>query len=144
MNPYDLTGRRILVTGASSGIGRACAIAASKMGASVVLTGRREDALEDTASGCNGGEYLIVAGDITSPAFIEDLVSKSGKLDGIIDIEGAKAIENSRILAREHGIFCGISAGANLYAAKQIAEKYLERLVVSIVPDSGERYLSVW
>ena len=51
-----------------------------------------------------------------------------------------KAIE----LAKKHGVFCGISAGANVCAAKVLAEKYPERLVVAIIPDSGERYLSVW
>ena len=71
-------------------------------------------------------------------------ICKDNNLDGIITVSGDDAIENAKELATKHGIFCGISAGANLCAAKELAEKYPERLVISIVPDSGERYLSVW
>lgn len=71
-------------------------------------------------------------------------ICKNHNLDGIIAVKGDDAIEQAKELARKHGIFCGISAGANLYAAKQIAPNYPERVIVSIVPDCGERYLSVW
>ncbi len=71
-------------------------------------------------------------------------ICKNNNLDGILSVEGDKAIESAKDLAKNHGIFCGISAGANLYAARILAEKYPQRLIVSIVPDSGERYLSVW
>ena len=47
-NPFSLEGKVILVTGASSGIGRACAVACAEAGASVVLTGRDETRLEET------------------------------------------------------------------------------------------------
>ena len=50
MEPFRLDGKRILVTGASSGIGRACAIAAARLGASVIATGRRDTALKDTVA----------------------------------------------------------------------------------------------
>lgn len=65
-------------------------------------------------------------------------------LDGLITVKGEDAIKTAKELAREHGIFCGISSGANLFAAKQLSKKYPEREIVSIVCDSGERYLSVW
>ena len=71
-------------------------------------------------------------------------IAKTGKLDGIITVKGDAAIEEAKNLAQSHGIFCGISAGANLYAAKELAKRYPEREVVAIIPDSGERYLSVW
>ena len=71
-------------------------------------------------------------------------ICKGHKLDGIIAVSGEEAFGASHELARKHGIFCGISAGANLCAAKQLAEKFPERLVVSIVPDGGDRYLSVF
>ena len=65
-------------------------------------------------------------------------------LDGILTVKGDEAIEEAKKLAKEKGIFCGISGGANLFAAKKLAEKYPEKLIVAIIPDSGERYLSVW
>lgn len=75
--------------------------------------------------------------------FIPD-ICKNGKLDGIITVKGDDAIESAKELAKKHGIFCGISAGANLFAAKQIAKKHSDSPVVAIIPDSGERYLSIW
>lgn len=49
-NPFSLEGKTVLVTGASSGIGRATAIECSKLGATLVLTGRNENALQETKS----------------------------------------------------------------------------------------------
>lgn len=75
--------------------------------------------------------------------FIPD-ICQNNILDGIMTVKGDDAIEEAKELAKKHGIFCGISAGANLFAAKELEKKYPDRLIVSIVPDSGERYLSVW
>ncbi len=71
-------------------------------------------------------------------------ICRNNNLDGILTIDGNTAIETAKELAKKHGIFCGISAGANLAASKQLAKKFSDRMIVSIVPDSGERYLSVW
>ena len=73
--------------------------------------------------------------------FVTDIY-KTGKLDGIIDINGDLAIENARELAREHGILCGISSGANLAAAKCLSQKYPDKKIVTVICDFGERYLS--
>lgn len=54
-NPFTLAGKTILVTGASSGIGKATAIECSKMGANVILTARNKERLEETLSQCVGG-----------------------------------------------------------------------------------------
>ena len=53
-------------------------------------------------------------------------------------------IEEAKNLAKERGIFAGISAGANLVAAKEIAKENPNDLIVVIVPDSGDRYLSCY
>ena len=55
-NPFSLIGKTILVTGASSGIGRAIAIESSKMGANIILTGRNEERLQETMSMLDAGE----------------------------------------------------------------------------------------
>ena len=70
--------------------------------------------------------------------------NKKTPLDGVISVAGDDAIAAAKELAKKHGVFCGISAGANLVAAKRLADKYPDRLIVSIVPDGGDRYLSVW
>jgi cysteine synthase A len=71
-------------------------------------------------------------------------ICKDNNLDGILTVKGDDAIETAKELATHHGVFCGISAGANLFAAKELSKKYPDKLIISIVPDSGERYLSVW
>ena len=71
-------------------------------------------------------------------------ICKECELDGVITIESERAIAEAKGLAREHGIFCGISAGANLAAAKNLAKQYPDKLIVAIIPDTGERYLSIW
>lgn len=71
-------------------------------------------------------------------------ICQGKELDGILTIEGDDAIAKAKELAQQHGIFCGISAGANVVAAEELAKKYPEEVVVAIIPDNGERYLSVW
>ena len=71
-------------------------------------------------------------------------IYKNGNLDGVITVKGEDAINAAKELAKKHGIFCGISAGANLKAAKEIAALHPDRTIIAIIPDSGERYLSVW
>lgn len=102
MKPYDLTGKRILVTGASSGIGRACAICAAELGASVVITGRRADALRVTLSMCAGSGHLIVAGDISSPDFVRVLAESAGKLDGLVHAAGIGPMCPVGMLTEDH------------------------------------------
>lgn len=71
-------------------------------------------------------------------------ISNFSELDGVLTVEGDEAIEEAKKLAKEKGVFVGISAGANLLAAKQLAKENPEKLIVAIVPDGGDRYLSVW
>ncbi len=73
--------------------------------------------------------------------FVTDIY-KSGKLDGVIAIEGNVAMKESRNLATKHGILCGISSGANVAAAKLLSEKYPDKKIVTIICDFGERYLT--
>ena len=58
---FDLTGKVALVTGASGGIGRATAIALSQQGATLILTGRREAALQETAAACSTPCHIFTA-----------------------------------------------------------------------------------
>lgn len=89
MNPFNLTGKRILVTGASSGIGRACAARAAELGASVVLTGRRESALNDTlAQMPDTDRHVVVAGDIGDSSFVRTLLDQVAKIDGLVHAAG--------------------------------------------------------
>lgn len=64
-------------------------------------------------------------------------------IDEIIQVDDASAIQTARHLTTEEGILTGISAGANMLAALQIAKRsHTEQLLITIFPDTGERYLS--
>ncbi len=67
-------------------------------------------------------------------------------IDEVICVEGKDAGETARRLAREEGILAGISGGAALWAALQVAARPENggKWLVVILPDSGERYLSTW
>lgn len=71
-------------------------------------------------------------------------VFKMELVDEIIQVANEEAFETARRLAREEGIVCGISSGAALSAALQVAKRpeNAGKLLVVILPDSGERYLS--
>ena len=88
MSPFSLQGKTILITGASSGIGRSCAVCASRLGASIIATGRRDTALQETISNCEGTGHQIEVGDIADPEFVKKLVEKSGKIDGLVHAAG--------------------------------------------------------
>jgi NADP-dependent 3-hydroxy acid dehydrogenase YdfG len=74
-----------MVTGAGSGIGKACAVALSKAGYAVVLAGRRSEALEAVAATL-GGQRLCVATDITTPQSVADLFTATQKKFGRLDV----------------------------------------------------------
>lgn len=87
-NPFTLDGKEILVTGASSGIGRGIAIVCSKMGASVVINGRSAAKLQETCSMMEEGEHIVLQSDLTDQNQVSDLVGKLPKLDGIVHCAG--------------------------------------------------------
>lgn len=87
-NPFSLMGKTILVTGASSGIGRAIAVTCAKMGASVVITARNERRLNETLNLMPEGEHQVIKADLTKQEDIESLVSSLPKLDGLVQCAG--------------------------------------------------------
>ena len=87
-NPFSLEGKTILITGASSGIGRTTAIECSKLGAHIIITGRREDALVETISFLTGEGHEYVVGDLSSEGGCASLVEKLPVLDGLVSNAG--------------------------------------------------------
>ena len=73
--------------------------------------------------------------------FIPEII-KQGTLDGVVTVKGDDAIKMAKKVARTKGILCGISSGANILAGKKLAEENPDKLVVTVVCDFGERYLS--
>lgn len=87
-NPFTLEGKTILVTGASSGIGRGIAIACSKMGATVIINGRNEQRLAETMTEMQGEENISLAADLSDSNSLTEMISRLPKLDGIVHCAG--------------------------------------------------------
>jgi len=87
-NPFSLEGKTIMVTGASSGIGRGIAITCSKMGANVIINGRNTTKLQETCSLMVDGSATIVSGDLTDAETLNSIVEALPKLDGLVHCAG--------------------------------------------------------
>ena len=85
-NPYTLENKIILITGASSGIGKATAVECSKLGAKCILTGRNAERLNLTYSELEGNGHLKIIADLSNDEGINNIIKAvSGiKLDGFV------------------------------------------------------------
>ena len=92
-NPFSLSGKMIIITGASSGIGRQCAIDCSKMGARVALIARNEERLKETRGKMERPEEhfyysLDLAQSDKIMELVENIVISHGRIDGFIHAAG--------------------------------------------------------
>lgn len=83
-NPFSLEGKTILITGASSGIGRATAIECSRMGANVIITARSKERLQETYEMLDGSENRQIIAELTNNDDLGSLVATVGKIDGVV------------------------------------------------------------
>lgn len=87
-NPFSLQNKTILVTGASSGIGRATAIECSKMGAKVIITARNEGKLKETLSLLEGDGHQMIIADLSKADEIDNLVAQLPEINGLVNNAG--------------------------------------------------------
>ena len=94
-NPFSLSGKVILISGASSGIGRGIAIACAKAGATIIGVGRNQsklDALYQELKQINDNNHFVVSCDVTNyselPNLISDAVAHCGKINGFVHSAG--------------------------------------------------------
>ncbi|AMV18183.1 SDR family NAD(P)-dependent oxidoreductase [Planctomyces sp. SH-PL14] len=101
-NPMGMAGRTVLVTGASSGIGRAAAILLSRVGGRVVLVGRDRTRLDETLSAMEGTGHLVFETDLRQadsiPAWMHTVVAESGPLDGLVHSAGNQITVPIRVM----------------------------------------------
>ena len=100
-NPFTLENKTILVTGASSGIGKAIAIECAKMGAKVVVTGRNEARLQETHTLLEGDQPDYIVADLSVNEDVVDLGTKLSTLDGIVHCAGFTIPKPFNFLNRE-------------------------------------------
>lgn len=100
-NPFSLSGKTILVTGASSGIGRTTAIECSKLGASVIITGRDQERLNNTYSELEGTGHKSFCADLTNSDELELLVDSLPKLDGCVNNAGIVGLVPTAFMTEE-------------------------------------------
>ncbi len=95
-NIVDLTGKTILVTGASDGIGRQTSKTISEVGGKVILVGRSEEKLNAVLSELTGDGHAIYSYDLKNvegiDGFIKDLVKTHGALDGLVHCAGESQV----------------------------------------------------
>ena len=91
-NPFSLLGKKILVTGASSGIGRAIAIECSKMGAEIIITARNPQRLDETFSLLSGANNLQLVTDLEDKNDLSALIDQLPPLSGVVHCAGVTKI----------------------------------------------------
>jgi len=99
---FSLGGQRILVTGASSGLGRAIAIACAARGATLILAGRDTARLAETQAALAGEGHVEIDGDLVDDAARERLVAGAGLLDGIVHCAGISRLSPMRMVNAKH------------------------------------------
>lgn len=88
LSSFSLSGKTILVTGATSGIGREAAIAVSHSGGTVIITGRNPERMKETFDMLSGQNHRMATADLTNADEIACLVDELPKLDGIVHSAG--------------------------------------------------------
>lgn len=134
----ELSGRTILITGASSGIGRATSILLSQLGARLILAGRNKERLDQTARQLEGSDHSIEAFDLTDidgiSQWLKAVASRVGALDGLVHSAGVHITRPLRFLSDESvQEVMSINFGAGLALAKGLRQKGAYNAGASIV-----------
>ena len=97
-NPFSLEGKTILVTGASSGIGRGTAIECAKMGAHLVLSGRNEERLQETLMSLEGKGHVALCGDLCIEDVRKEIVEKMPAVNGVVYCAGISQVKMAKFM----------------------------------------------
>lgn len=149
INPMDLTGKTILVTGASAGLGKETAITLSKLGAKVIAVARNAEALKETVSLMDGNDNAYYVFDLKKIDEIETLVktivSEHGKLDGLVHCAGIATMRPLKMTTYE---FLHDMMLVNFYSFVELTRVYSNKknnnggsivVMSSIASQSGDK-----
>lgn len=123
MNPFTLEGKTILVTGASSGIGKATACLCAEMGAKVVSIGRNETRLNETVFSLVGEGHVKKVLDLNDEKAVDAAVSEIPLLDGIANCAGVANMNPFQFVSRQEmdGVF-----STNFFSPVMLVNKLLK------------------
>lgn len=126
-NPFTLKGKTILVTGAGGGIGRATAIACSKMGATLVVTDINAETLAETLSLLESEserQHQMFTADLTNEEALDKMVAEMPQLDGIVCNAGiSKVLPIQFLNAEDMNRIMAINAFAPMYMTQRLYKK---------------------
>jgi NAD(P)-dependent dehydrogenase (short-subunit alcohol dehydrogenase family) len=128
LNPMDMTGRRIMITGASSGIGRETAILLSQLGAKLVLVARDASRLEETKSMLEGGDHRVEPFDLGAlddiPSWMRSLSQDFGTLSGLVHCAGIQMTLPLRMITARHiAKITNVNFSAAIMLVKGLSQK---------------------
>ncbi|MCF8350321.1 MAG: SDR family oxidoreductase [Bacteroidales bacterium] len=101
MNAFDLHGKAILITGASSGLGRQSAITLSRYGARLIITGRDQKRLQKTFDLLEGSGHEKIIADLSVEKDVENLTQRISKINGVLYSVGISSIVPAAFLQKE-------------------------------------------
>lgn len=152
-SPFSLKNKVVLITGASSGIGRQCAISFSSMGATCILMARRAEKLYSLAEQISGKHYVIpfdVTNFNTIETVIAEAVEKTGKIDGFVHSAGIELTKPLKITSTDDMLHVlSVNSLAAVNFAKVLAKaKYSEKIsmvfIASIMGIVGNKALTAY
>ncbi len=137
-NPYSLQGKTILVTGASSGIGRSIAVEGSKLGARLILVSRRRAELEETLSLLCGSDHHVVVADLDMGdrlcGWMQEVADKTGKISGLVHSAGVSATLPLKATSQdEYRKLMAINLDASYWLIKAFRQRRVHATCGSIV-----------
>ncbi len=143
-DPFVLEGKRILVTGASSGIGQQIAWTCAQLGAQLVISGRNEERLRATVDLLEGEGHTAVTADLTQADQLAHLVEHVGVLDGVVHAAGVSRLVPFRLIGKPHldeifgsNTFAPMLLTKALLAKKQIATGGSILFIAALASHSG-------
>ena len=130
--PFSLEGKRILVTGASSGIGRQIAVSCSQMGATIVGTGRDAARLDETLALLSAGDHLMIPADLSQASGRDAVITAiTNPLEGVVQCAGISRLSPVRMMSEVHLLeIMAINVNAPMLLTQALLKKQK-------IPDGG-------
>jgi NAD(P)-dependent dehydrogenase (short-subunit alcohol dehydrogenase family) len=146
----DLSGRRVVITGASRGLGRAMAVAAAEAGAYVIATGRDEEALAETLAviAAAGGDAEGIALDVRDAEAVEAAAERAGHVDGLVNNAGVAVCGPAVDTTPEQlGHLLDTNVVGTFNCCRSFGRRMLDAgggTIVNVASDIGMRGVPMW